>query len=790
MAQPSVRFQTPLRRYASGGIQQTPSVAFANASQIPFAPQIAEPTVYTGYNLGEGDPRVGYVDPASNILAGLNLAPGNGLPAVYDSLPSVGRPSRLYELPKYHDYSKDPALTQEQIASANRYAAAIAPAKSQYIAAVPRDSPLTRAQKEKNKADAKKRRLQELAKAFGDNPMEQINAQAAYRRIQKEKAQAERLRKWNEQWGGAEGYQKLQQSLALKNVARKLPASITNANYFDSLRAGTIRGQSRTAMPEYLQNAMVPYEGWIGRTPQTMSAEERHKAMMAFAALVGVLNVQPKFDARLLSVESAKQIYNDEDYNVVAYDLDDNVLTPGTVIITTKFDTTDFDGNYIPAGQIIAIGGYKLANPSGSASEARMKKMMYYSQNPKRKDRKNVTFKDWMNADEQAGLRKPKSAPKGMRIVTEHIRSILETLSYGLMPTRMRVGDKYIERPAFMAFASRGSGESENLTIIVCYRVSSIVMNTIISRVAELYFNLLVAPLLYQQLTKSPEFATTTTTASSAAASEENVADVLEEFVRACEENVSFKIGADVYNLNLKQPVVAIAPTAKLSLGQIIAFGWRASYFHPSALTKFLSHPVLKQYIESAVNDITKEMGADKESEFVSFIMNIVLMHTMNSNFETYLDELMKKVITSEQLPEALNWCIDHTIFIFAPPDIITGNLIPKLQDYEKANDIITLTSRAWDKDVRIRYKISERGARKLPPVIRDRYLGMSIDAANPALYASLGSAAAATPKVNRSSLYEADAMKTPATPDMDIKEEENPLVNGIGIGAGSSSSE
>ena len=78
-----------------------------------------------------------------------------------------------------------------------------------------------------------------------------------------------------------------------------------------------------------------------------------------FAEMTGVLGMEPKFDPRLLSVESTKKVYNPKDYDIKAYDMDDDPTTPYRIVVRKKLRdrTGKLTGNL---GPVIAAGGYHL----------------------------------------------------------------------------------------------------------------------------------------------------------------------------------------------------------------------------------------------------------------------------------------------------------------------------------------------------------------------------------------------------------------------------------------------
>ena len=111
----------------------------------------------------------------------------------------------------------------------------------------------------------------------------------------------------------------------------------------------------------------------------------RDKATKMFAELTGTLGIMPTYDPKLTSIESAKRIYPEDDYDIRLFDMDEDDLTPGTLIIRKKYGFDD-DGNYVilPENewQIVAVNGYRLQDPSEASNIRRLKDMDYYKNHP------------------------------------------------------------------------------------------------------------------------------------------------------------------------------------------------------------------------------------------------------------------------------------------------------------------------------------------------------------------------------------------------------------------------
>ena len=145
----------------------------------------------------------------------------------------------------------------------------------------------------------------------------------------------------------------LQKEAALKNLARYLPGTITKPEYQTDLK--NLRGRYVTD-PRYTQLGFNP--ALAGTAWRSLDPNLRKQKMAQFAELIGMFNLKPRRDERLTTVASASTVYNTADYDIVLEDLDNNPGTPGMVVITTKNNQTDRNGNIIPAGTIVAVDGW------------------------------------------------------------------------------------------------------------------------------------------------------------------------------------------------------------------------------------------------------------------------------------------------------------------------------------------------------------------------------------------------------------------------------------------------
>ena len=77
-------------------------------------------------------------------------------------------------------------------------------------------------------------------------------------------------------------------------------------------------------------SATVENQNWINYTPQTLPDEQYERMMKNLGEIVGVAHARPQFDPRLLTKESAQEIYGTDGYDYYYDDMDADPLTPAS----------------------------------------------------------------------------------------------------------------------------------------------------------------------------------------------------------------------------------------------------------------------------------------------------------------------------------------------------------------------------------------------------------------------------------------------------------------------------
>ena len=218
-----------------------------------------------------------------------------------------------------------------------------------------------------------------------------------------------------------------------------------------------------------------------GDYPQ-FDPQVRDKAVKMFAELTGTLGIMPTYDPKLTSIESAKRIYPEEDYDIRLYDMDGDDLTPGTLIIKKKYDI-DKEGNYVALPQkdwkIVAVNGYRLQNPTEASNIRRLKDMDYYNSHPTSESRRKEPFGEFTRKNYKKMNIKVFTALKG--IIRQYIDSYYPNHSYmQMIINRTPINNLY-------------------------FTVSPIVLNTIIARAARIWALFIYAGADLELLDKSKD---------------------------------------------------------------------------------------------------------------------------------------------------------------------------------------------------------------------------------------------------------------------------------------------
>ena len=219
------------------------------------------------------------------------------------------------------------------------------------------------------------------------------------------------------------------------------------------------------------------YDTWLGKYPQTLAPSDREEAARTFAEMTGTLGWMPTYDRKLASKKSARVVYPDiSKYDIQAYDMDNNPLTPENVIIHMK----NKDGTL---GPMIAANGYKLPNATPSQQFRRLKEIDYYENNPTIDNRKQTKYGVFLQKNFYS---KPSSSV--MSSVKQFIKDLLS-----------REMAWTLKAPVYFSF-NYVNPTTNVLTVVndLCFRAQQVAFNTIISRTARLF-------LLYNVYSLAPQ---------------------------------------------------------------------------------------------------------------------------------------------------------------------------------------------------------------------------------------------------------------------------------------------
>ena len=239
---------------------------------------------------------------------------------------------------------------------------------------------------------------------------------------------------------------------------------------------------------------------WKGVYPQTMPHVEREKAARTFAELTGTLGWMPTYDPKLTTKESAAKVYNSEDYDIKAYDMDMNDFTPANVIIRKKAFKKDGKGAYLRDSQgkriplpesewtTIAANGYRLQDPNQNQQYGRLKTMAYYKAHPSASARREEPMGVYI---QNSQIYAPK-AKNALASVKKYVRSVL--LDRG---NTFRQSLNVSNSPILLNLCKIEKDGNKYTGII--YSMSSVAVNFLVSETSRLLCAYVIYPAVIQK---------------------------------------------------------------------------------------------------------------------------------------------------------------------------------------------------------------------------------------------------------------------------------------------------
>ena len=330
------------------------------------------------------------------------------------------------------------------------------------------------------------------------------------------------------------------------------------------------------------------FNTWNGKYPQTLGPNEREEAGRMFAEMTGTLGWMPTYDKKLAAVNSAQQVFNPNDYDIQAYDMDNNPMTPMNVIIRKK----NSDGT---VGPIIAANGYRLPNATPSQQLRRLKEMEYYDTHATVDARKQQKYGAFLKAQGYS-----KQSRSVMSDVKEFIKYVISSFKeYPAAP------------PAYFLLQARTAPNSNQVQTFrdSVFQFTTVAWNTLIARTARLF-------LLYQCYCRSPQIQNATT--AEAITYNNYVANVQQEAAAPPEFNYEVIMGgkASYFQSKLLEPHIELAMFRDTQVANLI----RACIAH----NKEIHDQQMKQ---SKANP----MSENNSSVYyrIRDLMSLVIMHTM-----------------------------------------------------------------------------------------------------------------------------------------------------------------
>ena len=493
------------------------------------------------------------------------------------------------------------------------------------------------------------------------------------------------------------------QKRALQNIGRSLKGSITDPRYARFLNQPPISGKDPDDLGD---DDLEEFKALRGYSIQTVPPDQRDDLMINMYKAIGILNATPVYDGRLTTVESASKVYNPKDYLIYTVNADDNILTPGITIIRTKNDSTNSQGQYVPAGSYVAIGGWTLADASEGRSLQRLKNMMYYQTFPTRKLRAQSKFSDFTGA--LFGTRKDIKGDAGLKRISQMLRNLYQ-LNQFFVPQRVRSAKgPFMDLPTYMQlrayrypmFAAYGEYINQAVAVghneanidagwqgtqgwesatdnphgnqeIVTYatiKLSTPVFNTWLSWVAKLFFNMVMltdptCPFKLEnqdpKIQKMIDESVAVNALAHGIRGQEITNIKYEPNASKNRYDVSFTGGGNI-QYGPPDPPNNWGPlpdaTREDGLVQIHEL-WSKSYFDDAALNLILRDENVLRWIEQYCDTLESNFsGNDEDSrenrDFYTHLLrdlgHVILYYTMNSSLPDYLDDIVHESVTAD----------------------------------------------------------------------------------------------------------------------------------------------
>ena len=324
------------------------------------------------------------------------------------------------------------------------------------------------------------------------------------------------------------------------------------------------------------------YPAWNGKYPQTLSSADREEAGRLFADMTGTLGWMPTYDKKLAAYNSAVQVFNPNDYDIKAYDMDNNPMTPMNVIVRKK----NSDGT---VGPIVAANGYRLPNATPSQQLRRLKEMEYYDSFPTVDARKQNKY---------GGFLKAQGYSKTSKSVMNDVKEFIKYVEYPAAA------------PALFVLVARTTPNSLPSKMIMdpAFQFTTVAWNTLIARTARLF-------LLYQCYCHSPLIQNATT---AEALAYNNYLTWLRKEAVPAELNMEVALDgkASFFQSRLLEPHTELAMFRDNSVANLV----RGCITH------------LKEIHDNELNASKQDpMSNNKSSVYfrIRDLMSIVIMHTM-----------------------------------------------------------------------------------------------------------------------------------------------------------------
>ena len=379
-------------------------------------------------------------------------------------------------------------------------------------------------------------------------------------------------------------------------------------------------------------------------------------------------------------------------------------------VISTK-NAMKVNGMKLPAGSIVSVGGWSLANGTEGYSTKQLKDILYYNANPTREMRRANPRNLWLNHlfGDPATKR---DNTKNLKFIVDHIRARFEANNEPLPRLWQDPTDpkKTMAVPTFMKLFRVTYDNTEKKWVrsrpIAYLMLNTPVFRTYLTRVAELFFNVYIAPLAAVEIQASTP---------AIAALKRVVKNLGNPFKLDIDPNTG-KVTATRRNgdyKNFKEYTDEFAIQALNDFNGNLAprfynGDWYKTYYHSDFLGALFRDSVFKQWYPKAVQAIFDKLSTPKSLPAGLYdMMHTIMFYAMNADLPALVDSVNDQ--THQGIDELNAASYNAYVQQFRPRvDFCTRAEIEWIVDHPQ--QVINVTNKNWRTDVIPRFKVTQRG--------------------------------------------------------------------------------